>query len=370
MAEPWIRESAQSFVFVPSDYPEAPGCYLMYASSGALLYVGKAINLRRRLASYFRTSSKPHRKAEMIQRIARITVFLVRNEREALVLESNLIRHHKPRYNSRFTRTGDSYYYIALSDEPIPRLVPYRMERVNFALQDIDGRHTRLFGPYIGWRLRNHLLKTLADRNRLRTCHSLPAKACLRYPAGLCHAPCVQPADGAVYRTAVRSAVRILESPPKRLVTELEQEMRSKSAQLAFDEAAALRDAMRALNHASLPQVVELPRDLDANVFWVENGLRAALSVRNGRTIELRFASPDDPMPSFNGTQGPLRTIANTLSLPHSATSAPNALRVTVPKTRRSDIGQLLELCRINHVYERARRVAHTSDAHTSDNPS
>ena len=330
----------------------------MFDSEGALLYVGKAKSLRKRLASYFRKSSKPHRKAEMIRRIARIDVFLVRNEREALVLESNLIRHMKPRYTSRFTRKGDSYYYIALSDEPFPRLVPFRKERVNFALQDIDGRHTKLFGPYIGWRLRNHLLKTVTNLVRLRTCHSLPAEACARWDDGVCFAPCITDVTEETYHHATQSAGEILQSPPKALLDDLTLQMRDQAASQAYGEATRLRDAIRSLEHAAMPQAVELPRRLDAIVIWMDDYLVAHLTVRNGRTLGLGYASSQDIVSTFSGEVRGERIISNR-PFPESLTDSDAMVnRTEIPRTAGSDIGQLLEICRINHAHETQRRWA------------
>lgn len=128
------QDASARFSFHPRRYPEHPGCYLMKDARSNVIYAGRAKSLRKRLSSYFRTSSKPHRKAEMIARIREIEIFLARNEREALVLESNPIRHLNPPYNSRFTRDDDSYYYIARTDEAFQRFVPFRKRRVNYAL--------------------------------------------------------------------------------------------------------------------------------------------------------------------------------------------------------------------------------------------
>ena len=346
------------FAFAPDRFPETPGCYLMFDTSGSLLYVGKAKNLRRRLASYFRRSVRPHRKAEMIDRIARIDIFLVRNEREALVLESNLIRHHKPRYNSRFTRKGDSYYYIALTDEPFPRLVPYRRERANYALQDANGKHAGLFGPYTGWRMRNRLKEALHDMFPLRACHSLPRTPCIRATEGHCAAPCAGSVTQAAYNGMVREAVHVLRSPSKRLLHGIEGQMRASAERGLYEEAGKLRGRLRALEHAALPQAVELNRNLDAEVFWADGSLIAVLSVRNGRTIGVRFESAKSPgLPAPQVPKG-MYIIGNRSIGPLLIGWGLSSSRVQVPKNAGSDIGQLLQICRLNHSYESHRTSA------------
>ena len=266
-----LRKPARAtFPFDPARVPRHPGCYLMKDATGDVIYVGKANDLRRRVASYFRRSSKPHRKGEMITRIRDVEVVLTRNEREALVLESNLIRHHRPSYNSRFTRNGDSYYYIAVTDEAFPRLVPYRKERVNFALQTVDeAAAAALYGPYVGLRLRNRILTAVRDLHPVRACHTMPSRACGRFADGLCPAPCEGRISVDAYREIIRRARRFLRRPPRAALERLREEMTRRAAELAFDEAAGLRDRIRALEHAALPQVVERDDARSIDVLWL-----------------------------------------------------------------------------------------------------
>jgi len=347
------RTEPAVFAFRAASYPEQPGCYLMRDASGALLYVGKAVNLRRRLSSYFRDSERPHRKAEMIRRIRGIDVFLVRNEREALVLESNLIRHHRPPYNSRFTRAGDSYYYIALTDERFPRFVPYRKERVNFALHATDGRYAELFGPYVGWRLRNRILEAVRELFPIRTCHALPADgtACVRAEAGTCRAPCASAIDENGYRLLIRQAGRFPARPPAARLKAWRREMDELSARQSYDEAGQLRDRIRALEHARLPQAVEIDRPWDLDVLWLEDDHLATIHVRDGDAIGLCI----EEVPSGIALAERLRqaetscVVCNPVAR-NLLTGAPDrGRRVIVPRSPGSRHGQLLEICRMNH---------------------
>jgi len=351
------------FAFQSEAYPEASGCYLFRDSQGRLLYVGKAVNLRRRLASYFRTSNRRHRKAEMIGRIRGIEVILARNEREALVLESNLIRHHRPAFNSRFARDDDSYYYIARTEEAFPRFVPYRKRRANYALVGASIAVGRLFGPYVGWRLRNRILDALRAEFPLRVCHSLPSTPCARGASGACAAPCVDRITEKAYRTLVRDASRFLRRPPAQYLRALEEDMREASARRDYERAGTLRDRLVALEHAAAPQVAERSRNENVDVQYSGDGFRLTLHVRGGVIVGLgSLASIEDRSTGVRplddrasaGVQAD-RIIANrTLRVGSHGQVVP----VCVPRTVQSYAGQLLEICRINHAYRIGIRQA------------
>jgi len=331
------RHVPASFAFDPSEYPESPGCYLMYGADGGLLYVGKAVNLRRRLASYFRKSATAHRKAEMIRRIRAIAIFLVRNEREALVLESNLIRCHAPSYNSRFTRRGDSYYYVAMTDEAFPRFVPYRRDRSNYALDDADGAYDELFGPYVGWNLRNDLLHAVRSLFPIRTCHRMPGRMCERGQSGRCLAPCEGRASKREYRGVAQRARGFLLRPPAAQVRSWKLEMAERSAEQAYDEARRLRDWIRAAEHARLPQITELDEAWDLDVIWLQDDWATVLQVRDGDTVGLRRQSIVD----VDLAARPI--VANrALAIAHPRHA------VCVPASEQSPRGQLLRIAKIN----------------------
>jgi excinuclease ABC subunit C len=185
----------------------------MADAGGQIIYVGKARNLRRRLASYFQPQPAPDRTRQLVSAIASIEVVLVNNETEALVLEHNLIKHHRPRYNRALIDDDTGYFYIALTDEALPRLVPYRKHRSNRAL--IQGGETvgiaRLFGPYVSRDYRDRLLGFVADHCRLRTCAPLPSRVCLRYHLSTCGGICEGKVAAPEYAAAVAAAVALLD---------------------------------------------------------------------------------------------------------------------------------------------------------------
>src|ERR1700730_18559036 len=145
------------FVFEPSRCPSGPGCYLMRDAAGAVLYVGKAKNLRRRLGSHFRATPQQGRPSRLQAAIADVELVLDANETEALILEHNLIKLHKPRANRMLLDADEGYFYIALTAEDFPRLVAYRKNRINKELErgGTVAPVGRCFGPYVNRRFRD-----------------------------------------------------------------------------------------------------------------------------------------------------------------------------------------------------------------------
>lgn len=345
--------------FDSSQVPVHPGCYLFKNRSGDVLYVGKAVNLRQRVSSYFRAAETPHRKAQMIQQIADMELILVRNEREALVLESQLIRKLNPRYNSRFTRKDDSYYYIALTDEMFPRLVSYRKRRVNFALQTGDCGVGLLFGPYTEWKTRNRLLDFMRSNYPLRTCHSLPDKACVRLDSEACLAPCIAATTAVEYHAVVASAVRFLRRPPQWRIDHWRKAMQEASDETDFARAAELRDLIRAVEHARLPQAMERTTRRSVDVLYSgENGV-LALSFRSGE-----FRGIEGPLPIAHSPSGHLKFLEQ-----RYAAGRPDRIVVNpgsqwryarcvfplyTPESARSLAGQMLHIAQLNQAFRTA----------------
>jgi len=339
------RRSEAAFVFDSCRYPEHPGCYLMKNAANEVIYVGKANSLRSRLASYFRRSAEPHRKAEMISRIREIDVFLVRNEREALVLESNLIRSLQPTYNSRFTHEKDSYYYIARTSESFPRFVPFRKRRTNYALGSGD-EPAALFGPYVGWRLRDRLLAILRQEFSLRTCHTIGDEACVRAQSDRCSAPCIGRTSEKNYTEIARRASRFLRRPPARALRDLGHSMAQAADEQSFEEAATLRDQLRALEHAALPQVAERTRQGRMDVVYADADRAVRLSIDDGILTSLESLAPiDEVIAELKVVGKGSRLIGNGFA---AEASRFRAIPLQVPRSATSYIGQLLEIARLN----------------------
>jgi excinuclease ABC subunit C len=223
--------------------PSRPGCYLMKDQDGRVLYVGKAVNLRSRVRSYFHDSAIHSRKtAEMVTRIADIEWIVVGSELEALILEMNLIKRHRPKYNVRL-KDDKRYPYIRVHwSDPFPKVTVTRR------LKD-DG--SRYFGPYTSAWAVHQTLDVLRKIFPYLTCDRVitgeDQRACLYYDIKLCVAPCIGKTDQVAYRAMIDDLCRFLQGHSEQIVQRLEQEMARASQNLEYERAAAIRDQLQAI---------------------------------------------------------------------------------------------------------------------------
>ena len=233
------------------DLTTAPGVYRMYDAHDAVLYVGKAASLRARVASYFSKGGHPPRIAAMVAQIARIEVTATRTASEALLLENQLIKSLKPRYNVML-RDDKSYPYIVLTSEVWPRIGFHRGPRRQ------EGRY---FGPYPSAGAVRETIAALGKLFRLRTCEDSVfrnrSRPCLQHQIGRCSAPCVGFVEADRYAQSVHQAELFLEGRSDALASELTAGMERASAALAFEEAARLRDLLAAIRKVQAKQYVD-----------------------------------------------------------------------------------------------------------------
>ncbi len=218
-----------------------PGVYRMVAADGTLLYVGKARNLKKRVASYFLRASGDPRIESMVSQIHSIDISVTHTEDEALLLEATLIKELTPRYNVSL-RDDKSYPYLRISDHAYPRISFYRGAR--------QGRD-RYFGPFPSSASVRETLTILQKLFLLRPCNdsyfSNRRRPCLQHQIGRCSAPCVDLIDKAVYASEIAKAIRLLEGRGDELAAELGNEMERAAEALSFEKAAQLRDQIAAL---------------------------------------------------------------------------------------------------------------------------
>jgi len=268
------------FAFDPQLYPAEPGCYLLKDAHGQVLYVGKAKNLRRRLASYFRPGRKRRRTARLVAKIAEVEVILVNNETESLILENNLIKQHKPAYNSQFISDDSGYTYIALTAEAIPRFVPYRKNWVNKELEGLPGAAVeRRFGPYVNRRFRDVLLEFVCDVHQLRVCKHMPRRACLSYHLGKCSGICEGQVTGDEYAASVDRAIVFLSRGQTGLIQAMKARMQDCAERLEFEKAQRIKGQVEALERLLEKQIVErdIKHDQDVIYFGEQKALVARL---------------------------------------------------------------------------------------------
>jgi excinuclease ABC subunit C len=218
--------------------PDAPGVYLFRSARGEVIYVGKARSLRRRVLDHLR--AKIEKDGTIVAQSASVEFVPTTNEREALLLEANLVKQYQPPYNV-LLKDDRSYPYLAVTvGEEFPRVILVRRPRRRPGVL--------LFGPYTSAREARSVEQMLGDLLQLRRCVRLPKDACLYYHLHVCSAPCIGAIDRDAYRTKVDRAVSILRGNVAPLRPELEGEMRAASAREEFERAALLRDALRGLD--------------------------------------------------------------------------------------------------------------------------
>jgi excinuclease ABC subunit C len=272
----------------------SPGVYRYFDADGELLYVGKAGNLRKRVGSYFLKPRMEPRIAAMIAQIARCEITVTRTEGEALLLESQLIKSLKPRYNIML-RDDKSYPYIYLSGgEDYPRLAFHRGAR------NLPGR---FFGPYPSAFAVRESLNLMQKLFKVRQCEDSyfrnRSRPCLQHQIGRCTAPCVGLIPVEDYRTDVRHAEMFLEGRSSAVIDELAAAMEQASARLDFERAAALRDQVAALRRLQAQHHVHgASADMDVIACRIEAGLAcvSVLFFRNGISLGTRDFFPRLPL--------------------------------------------------------------------------
>lgn len=220
-----------------STLPCSPGVYLFSGPPGQLLYIGKSVNLRDRVRSYFRKGGGHSPRTERLKReVQRIEVYQTGSELEALLLESRLIKEHLPPYNVR-GRRYEHYPFLKLTAERYPRLLVTRL------LED-DG--ARYYGPFLSVSHLEEVLETLQPVFGLRTCSILPDRPCLQLDIARCIGPCTGRVDDA-YQEGIRQLETVLKGQADDLLARLQAEMKRASEGFEFERAARVRDRLRAL---------------------------------------------------------------------------------------------------------------------------
>ena len=268
--------------------PELPGSYLFKDAHGRVIYVGKAANLRQRLSNYFQDPSQMHpRTAQMVATAESVEWLTVRNEVEALMLEFNLIKEHRPRFNVRL-RDDKSYPLLAVTtDEEWPRAVVMRGQKRKGA---------RYFGPYPHAHAIRETLDLLLRTFPIRTCsqgkfnqHARLGRPCLLFHIEKCSGPCVGEISSENYEVLVKEFCGFLDGDTDEVVARLRQEMSAASSSMEYERAARIRDRLQAVAQAMEKQQIVGDKDEDIDVIGIaDDELEAAVQVffvRKGRVV-------------------------------------------------------------------------------------
>lgn len=304
-AEPDPKRPFDSKEFVGA-LPRRPGVYRMYGAEGELLYVGKARSLKDRVGSYFSPGRIEPKVHALVQQIANIEVTVTNSETEALLLEYNLIKAHRPRFNV-VLRDDKSFPYVHLcEDHEFPRLAFYRGSR------SAPGRY---FGPFPNAGAVKETLQQLQKLFQIRNCRDTffanRSRPCLQHQIGRCSAPCVGLITRELYAQDLQSAVKVLEGRSSEVNAELQRRMEEAASKLQFERAAQIRDQLAALKRIQSQQIVTADDgERDVDVFAIvgepgEFGISVML-VRGGRNLgttsyfpRAALAEPAEALVSF-----------------------------------------------------------------------
>jgi excinuclease ABC subunit C len=239
----------------PPSLPHAPGCYLFTDGNGGILYVGKAKDLKKRVASYFRKSGHDPKTGMMLSAAVTLDFIITGSEVEALILENSLIKKHQPRFNINL-RDAKQYAFIHLTAEPFPAI---RIART-------AAGEGQFFGPFVSAAERDYVRDVVRKTFRLRTCRKLPKRACLRHHIHTCSAPCIGEVTGERYADAVRKASLVLKGKTRELLVSLREEMGAAAASEQFELALQFRDQIRALERLSERQDIARRKEGDEDI--------------------------------------------------------------------------------------------------------
>ena len=229
--------------------PKDPGVYLMKDKDDNIIYVGKAVNLKNRVSSYFRKTNKTDRILKMVSQISHFEYIVVSNEAEALILECNLIKKNRPKYNV-LLKDDKTYPYIKIDvKSDFPNVIITRK---------ITNDGSKYFGPYANPGAAKEMVNFIKQKYKIRQCRNFKSntRACLNYHIKRCLAPCVGNISKEEYKKQINEIIDLLEGKTSKILKDLKMQMEEQSKKLNFEEAAYIRDRINAIETASQKQKV------------------------------------------------------------------------------------------------------------------
>jgi excinuclease ABC subunit C len=224
--------------------PPAPGVYLFKNDTGKVIYIGKAKDLKKRVSSYFTNKKHDKKTMNLVEEIKSTEFIVTNNETEALILESNLIKKFKGKYNVEL-RDNYRYPFIQLTNEKFPRFIVTRASKNSIK------KTTNTWGPFVDAHARKKTIELLEKTFNLRTCKTLPKKACLKYYINQCSAPCIGNISPEKYHESVQNAIDFFDGKKTMLVKALEKEMNNFANKKMFEQAIQKRNAIRNIKESA-----------------------------------------------------------------------------------------------------------------------
>ena len=259
------------------ELPKKPGIYIMKDSKEEIIYIGKAKNLKNRVKSYFAEKKDRPKTYILMSHFNSLEYIITNSEKEALILEANLIKKHRPRYNIQL-KDDKRYPYVKLTSEKFPKLILTRQ----------IGKTGKYFGPFTDVGAVNQTVKLLKSLFKIRTCKRLDGP-CLNYQIDLCYAPCAGKISEKEYNEHIEKIDLFFQGKYTKIIRELEKEMKTASENMEFEKAAVLRDQINSINEVIEKQVVEFQNDTDQDIiatsFQEFNAVVVVLSIRDGNII-------------------------------------------------------------------------------------
>ncbi|MBQ9840601.1 MAG: excinuclease ABC subunit UvrC [Erysipelotrichaceae bacterium] len=263
--------------------PMSSGCYLMKDKNGTIIYVGKAKKLKNRVNQYFR-GAHDYKTTKLVSNIVDFDYVVTNSEKEALLLEINLIKKYRPRFNIIFM-DDKSYPYIRLTNEEYPTLQVVRDLKKQ--------KDARYFGPYPDVQAARKTLELLQELFPLRRCKHMPNKVCLYYHMGMCLGPCEFEIEPGVYKKMREDIIRFLKGDIKEIEKELIIKRDTASENLEFEQAKKYHELLLSLSHVVAKQQVDFDhtKDIDAFGYYCDKGYIAiqGLFIRNGKLLDRAF---------------------------------------------------------------------------------